>query len=111
MKKLLVLALAVFLFTSCATTKYSSPRGVRLGMTKEEVAELVGKLCKLVHVKKTPEGIYETMEYVKREKGVGNEIFVYYFFNDKLTEWHTEVIDTKGARKSSSKPNTSHRRP
>lgn len=80
-------------------------------MTKNEVAELVGKSCRLVSAKKTPEGIYETMEYVKSEKGMNDELFVYYFFNDELTEWHTEVLEPGGGKKSRSKPDTSHRRP
>lgn len=111
MKKLAVFILLAFILSACATTKYSSPKGVRLGMTKQEVAELVGKSCKLVSAKKAPEGTYETMEYIKYEKGLNDELFVYYFFNDKLTEWHTEVLDPREGKRSRSKPDTSHRRP
>lgn len=111
MKKLIAIAFFVLLVASCATSKYTSPRGVRLGMTKEDVVELVGKSCRMVSAKKTPEGIYETMEYIKREKGMNDEIFVYYFFNDELTEWYTDILDPKEARKSGSKPDTSHRIP
>ncbi len=80
-------------------------------MTKNEVAELVGKSCKLVSAKKTPEGIYETMEYIKYQKGMSEEIFVYYFFNDELIEWYTEILDAGERKGSHSKPDMSHRRP
>ena len=92
MRTLVVLILFVLLFTSCVTAKYSSPKGVRLGMTKEEVVELVGKPCKLVNAIKTPEGLYETVEYIEYKKHINNKLFVYFFFNNKLTEWHTEVL-------------------
>ena len=111
MKKIIVFVFSVFLLSSCATTRSSSPRGVTLGMTKQEVAELVGKSCKLASAQKTPEGVYETMEYIKSEKGLNDELFVYFFFDDKLTEWHTEVLDLKKGKKSQSKPDMSHRRP
>lgn len=111
MKRVIALIFFASLFISCATTKYSSPNGVAIGMTKSEVVKLVGKSCRVVSTNKTPEGLYETMEYAKKEKGLNDELFVYDFFNDKLTEWHTEILEPKEGKKSGSKPDTSNRRP
>lgn len=111
MKNLATLIASILLLASCATSKYSSPRGIVVGMAKSDVIELIGKSHKVVNVMKTPEGIYETIEYVKQEKGMDDELFVYYFFNDELTEWHTEVLESTKKKKSQVKPDTSHRRP
>lgn len=100
MKKLLVVVATIFLLSSCATTKYTSPRGVSVGMTKEEVGKLVGKSCRVVSTKKASEGTYEMMEYVKREKGMSEELFTYYFFNDKLTEWNSKIVEPNSPKKN-----------
>ncbi len=82
MKKFFLIA-AVVLLTACGTAYNTQLKQVELGMTQEQIVNLMGNKYTVANT--TAKG--QTLEYKDRYK---NHWF-FQFENDKLTKWYKET--------------------
>ncbi|MGB4848514.1 MAG: hypothetical protein WBP41_11380 [Saprospiraceae bacterium] len=90
MKKLLTLVIAISILSSCASWKSINLFNLKIGMTKSEVVQAIGKNPdNLIGAKQYPDGTVEVLQYSRRGVWYGElqEMYWLYFFNDKLIQW------------------------
>lgn len=86
MKKLLIIIIVTTFFAACGPVYNKELKQVKLGMTRQEIVNLMGDkyVSKDVHTIGTKE--YETLEYKDKYK----YHWLFTFENDLLTEWWKE---------------------
>ncbi len=91
LKKLLITPLFILLFASCASWYYSSVKqlhNIELGMTKQEVIQIVGKNNTPLSLEKGEDGtIYETIRCILDN----TEYYYFDFENNGLIRWYKEA--------------------
>lgn len=93
MKKILGVLLLIFLLHSCKAlmgVNYEKvTKELSLGMTKQEVLQILGKDYYIESLSNTDEGKLEVLTFYKGHKN--NQAFTLYFLNDKLKEFNKYV--------------------
>lgn len=92
MKKILILWLSVFLFTSCASTfgivdLNSRIKKLELGMTKKEALDILGKTYDTEVVSRTRDGDLEVLKFYP----MTGYNYLVHFLNGRLVEWHKDI--------------------
>lgn len=95
MKKILFISfiIASFLFSACASytmAPVSKMREIKLGMTKEQVINILGSDYKPASASEKDGALYESIAYYPQENRT--EEYVYHFKNGILTEWKKEIV-------------------
>ncbi|WP_417887423.1 hypothetical protein [Zunongwangia sp.] len=91
-KKVLLLAIA-FSLISCSAfldLDTSNMNKLQLGMTKEEVIEILGKDYAIAEKRKENGNEIEILSYQEYFKD--NKYYLFKFNNGKLENWHREII-------------------
>lgn len=81
MEKILFLILPLLLLLGCGSTKNLDLSKLTTGMTKSEVAAVVGTPYRVLAVNDTKDGYQEVLEY----RTAYNEVYALEFWNDYLT--------------------------
>lgn len=84
MKKLLFILVIIVSMSACGTyTSFSSLDEIQVGMTKQQVEYRIGRPVAVISVQRTPDGLFEALEYQTRY----NEILALEFWNNHLVNF------------------------
>ena len=90
MKRTLFVILSLLILSSCAAYKGVNLFSLKIGMTKSEVVNSVGKNPdNLIGAKQYEDGTMEVIQYSKYNAWTGmlEERYWLYFFNDYVLQW------------------------
>lgn len=90
MKKFAILLMVTTILTGCAAYKSINLFSLKIGMTKSEVVQAIGKNPdNLIGAKQYDDGTVEVLQYSRYDAWYGQlqERYWLYFFNDKLVQW------------------------
>lgn len=88
MKKILFTFCLILCFVACASYR-TKIRNIELGMTKEQVVQIMGKSYENTGEKLVGEDVVKTISY---KDEVRNKRFLLYFKDNRLIEWFVEEL-------------------
>lgn len=106
MKKYVIFILLIIAMCSCrhlSFTANSNIKNISLGMTKEQVVDIMGKHYKPIEAFETPEGFNEAIGY----DAAHNEVYKLHFLNNKLKSWERVWLNQYPNPDNSGKENQS----